>query len=131
MGLSFKPGTDDIRFAPSVKVAKRLLEEGAKLKVYDPVATDNFKKESGISPDASIIFCDSAVKALQDSEGVIIVTEWEEFTLLKPNDFKKHMKNPLIIDGRRIFNPKIFEQAGVIYKGIGYSKSRKFVPKQK
>ena len=120
---------DDIRFAPSIKVAKRLLEEGAKLKVYDPVAAENFKKESGISLDASILYCDSAKDALQDCEGVIIVTEWEEFTKLKPNDFKQLMKNPIIIDGRRSLEPSTFENTGVTLKGIGYSKSRKFAPK--
>ena len=129
LGLAFKPGTDDIRFAPSIKVAKRLLEEGAKIKVYDPVAAENFMKESGISLESSIIYCDSAKKALQDAEGVIIITEWEEFSKLKPNDFKQLMKNPIIIDGRRALEPSTFENTGVTLKGIGYSKSRKFAPK--
>ena len=62
---------------------------------------------------------------------MIIVTEWDEFLVLKPNDFKQLMKNPIIIDGRRVLDPNTFEQSGVTYKGIGYSKSRKFVPKQK
>ncbi len=131
LGLSFKPETDDIRSAPSIKIAKKLLEEGANLKVYDPVAMDNFKNESGISSDSPIEYCNSALNALQDSEGIILITEWEEFINLKPNDFKQKMKNPIVIDGRRVIDPSIFENTGVILKAIGYSKSRKFAPKQK
>ncbi len=128
LGLSFKPETDDIRSAPSIKIAKRLLKEGAKLQVYDPVAMENFKKESGISPKASIKYCDSALDALKDSEGVILITEWSEFLKLKPNNFKQ-MKNPIIIDGRRVLDPNIFENSGVTLKAIGYSNSRKYAPK--
>jgi UDPglucose 6-dehydrogenase len=131
LGLAFKPGTDDIRSAPSIKIAKKLLEDGAKLKVYDPVAADNFKRESGVSPHASIVYCDSALIALKGSEGTILVTEWDEFVNLKPNDFKQAMKNPIVVDGRRIFDPRTFEETGVTLKSIGYSKSRKFAPKQK
>ena len=131
LGLSFKPETDDIRSAPSIKIAKKLLEEGANLKVYDPVAMDNFKRESGIKNDAPINYCDSALDALRDSEGIILVTEWEEFVKLKPNDFKQTMKDPIVIDGRRVLDPNTFENTGVTLKAIGYSKSRKFAPKQK
>ncbi|MHA1111343.1 MAG: UDP-glucose dehydrogenase family protein [Promethearchaeota archaeon] len=131
LGLSFKPETDDIRSAPSIKIAKKLLEEGAKLKVYDPVAMDNFKRESGIKVESPIDYCDSALDALQDSEGMILVTEWEEFVKLKPNDFKQTMKDPIVIDGRRVLDPNTFENTGVTLKAIGYSKSRKFAPKQK
>jgi UDPglucose 6-dehydrogenase len=130
LGLAFKPDTDDVRSAPSIKIIKRLLNEGAHLQVYDPVAKNNFKHESSISPDAHIKYCASSLEALKNSEGVILVTEWEEFAKLKPNDFKQLMESPIIIDGRRVFDPYVFENTGVTLRSIGYSKSRTFSPKQ-
>ncbi|MBN2157504.1 MAG: UDP-glucose/GDP-mannose dehydrogenase family protein [Candidatus Lokiarchaeota archaeon] len=128
LGLSFKPNTDDVRFAPSIKIAKKLLDIGAILRVYDPVAKENFRKESGIAVDAPITYCDSALEAIRDTEGVLIVTEWDEFSQIKPNDFKRSMKKAIIIDGRRIFDPNLFENMGVIFKGIGFSTSRNYAP---
>ena len=129
LGLSFKPGTDDIRYAPSIQIAKRLLEEGAHLQLYDPVAMDNFKRESGISTKAAITYCKTSKEALLNSDGVVIVTEWEEFSRLKPNDFKSLMRSSYVIDGRRIYDPSSFDNTGVTFMGIGYSKSRTFAPK--
>lgn len=129
LGLSFKPETDDIRFAPSIKIAQRLLKEKAIIRAYDPVAIENFKNESGISPDAKISYYSSSIEALKGADAVLIITEWKEFSSLKPENFLNSMKSPIIIDGRRIYEPEIFENTKITYRALGYSKSKEFSPK--
>jgi len=114
LGLSFKPNTDDMRDAPSVKIAHALLEEGAKVVAYDPVAINNARKILG----DRIEYADSAKNCLKKADSCIIVTEWEEFKKLKPADFKE-MSKKLVIDGRRILDPILFKKAGFTYLGIG------------
>jgi UDPglucose 6-dehydrogenase len=117
LGLSFKAGTDDIRNAVSLKIVDRLLKEGAYIKVYDPQAMENFKK---IFNNDNIHYAQNLEDCLSSSECAIIVTEWEEFKKLKPETFKKLMKYPLVIDGRRIYRPEEFKDE-VIFKAIGYN----------
>ncbi|MEM2940308.1 MAG: UDP-glucose/GDP-mannose dehydrogenase family protein [Thermoproteota archaeon] len=123
LGLAFKPNTDDIREAVSIKIIRRLLEEKAKVVAYDPSATDNarkiFKEE--------IDFAASAADCLKDTDCCIIVTEWEEFKNLQPEDFIERMRNPLVIDGRRIFNPELFEDK-LKFAAIGLGQPRKTDP---
>ena len=114
LGLAFKPNTDDMRDAVSIKIIKKLLENGVKVTVYDPKAMDNAKRIFGYSVD----YADTIENCLQGSECALIVTEWDEFRNLKPEDFIKLMKIPAIIDGRRIYNPTIFSPK-VKYKTIG------------
>ena len=105
LGLAFKPNTDDMREAVSIKIINNLLEEGANVVAYDPAATDNAKK---IFEDR-IEYAPSATKCISGADCCIIVTEWEEFKDLKPEDFAKHMRKPVLIDGRRIYNPSKFK----------------------
>ena len=115
LGLSFKPETDDIRDATSIKIIKKLVEKKAKIKVYDPIATNNVKKIFG----NSITYATNSESCIRDSECCIIVTEWKEFRNLKPKYFKRLMKRPLIIDGRRIFSKKQFDKLEYHAIGLG------------
>jgi len=134
LGLSFKPNTDDIREAPSIKISLKLLELGANLKVYDPVANFNFKiKMDQINKDynSKIYYAKNPIDAIKNSNVAIIVTEWAEFYNLTPEDFINSM-NPntikIVIDGRRIFDPQKFENTSLIFYAIGYSKQKEFKP---
>jgi len=114
LGLSFKPGTDDLREAPSVRIVRCLLKEGAKIVAYDPVAIPNARKILG----EKIAYADSAQSCLKNADVAFIVTEWDEFGKLAPTDFKKLMRQPVIIDARRIYDPTTY-RSGVRYTAIG------------
>ena len=105
LGLAFKPDTDDMREARVIPIVNQLLAEGASVTAYDPVATAMAKT---IFNDR-INYAQSALECLKDADACIIVTEWEEFKKLTPEDFTKHMKQPILIDGRRIYNPETFK----------------------
>jgi len=110
LGLAFKGDTDDIREAPSIKVVGNLLKNGAKVKAYDPKATENFRKLYGNAE-----YCDNALDALRDAEACLILAEWKEFGSLTDNDFSS-MKNKIIIEGRRILDPdKVHSFEGVCW----------------
>ena len=104
LGLSFKPDTDDMREAVSVKIIRKLLEEGASVVAHDPKAIENAKK---LLRD-QIVYAKTALDCISEADCCIVVTEWNEYTKLRPKDFIKRMKNPCIVDGRRIFNPQEF-----------------------
>ena len=114
LGLSFKPNTDDVRGAVSLTVIEALLDEGASVVAYDPRAMDNVRSLLG----NRIEFANSALEAVERADCCIIVTEWDEFNRLRPEDFKKHMRNPVVIDGRRVFRPEEFGRV-VKYIAIG------------
>lgn len=118
LGLSFKPNTDDIREAPSLRIIKLLLAKKARVKVFDPLAIDNVKEifKDTIAYSASINDC------LEDADCCMLVTEWKIFRKLKPEDFVKTMRNPMLIDGRRIYNPKSFSKL-VKLRAIGLCKN--------
>ncbi len=107
LGLSFKAGTNDMREAPSIKVINELLRRGIKnIYAYDPKANKEAQK---ILNDV-IIYVDSIGEALKDSECAFILTEWEIFKNLTPEDFKKFMKTPNVVDGRKIYPFDIFKE---------------------
>ncbi len=106
LGLSFKPNTDDMRAARSVKIINQLLKEGAEITAYDPVAIFNTKKIL----QEKIDYASSPRECLKDVDCAILVTEWEEFQKLKPEDFTRNMRKPILIDGRRIYNPAKFSK---------------------
>jgi UDPglucose 6-dehydrogenase len=102
LGLAFKPNTDDMREAVAIKIVDRLLKEGAEIAAYDPVAVHNAKS---IFKD-KIRYVNSPIECFKNADCCIIVTEWEEFRKLKPEDFVQNMRQPILIDGRRIHDPK-------------------------
>ena len=114
LGLSFKPNTDDMRFAPSIDIIDSLKESGARIKAYDPQA---MKKAQSILN--GVTFCKDVYEAARNSDALAIVTEWHEFEVMDLGRIKKIMKNPLIIDGRNIFDPKRMKKLGFKYISMG------------
>ncbi|HCO66368.1 MAG TPA: UDP-glucose 6-dehydrogenase [Dysgonomonas sp.] len=114
-GLSFKPKTDDIREAPSVVIINKLLEEGVKVKAYDPVAMDEARKIFG----DRIEYANDMYDAVLDADAVMLITEWYEFRLPSWATIKKLVKEPVIIDGRNIYNSNELKKLGFKYFSIG------------
>lgn len=119
LGLAFKPNTDDSRESPAFAVIKSLLSVGAEITCHDPAVYK--EKAPEILFDLPIILAKTIEEAIVDADGVILVTAWKEYANLTPGFFKKHMRHPIIIDGRRIFAKKTFIKAGITYRGIGLS----------
>lgn len=115
LGLTFKPGTDDLREAPSISNVKTLLEEGANIYAYDPVGMDNFKK---IYPDG-VNYVSSPEEALKDADVVFIFTEWKQIVDIKPSKFKELMKMPIVYDGRNCYDLNTVKETGIEYYSIG------------
>jgi UDPglucose 6-dehydrogenase len=116
LGLAFKPGTDDLRDAPSLVLASRLLAEGANVRAWDPVA-DAGRLLHGVT------FCDSYLDAVQGADAAVIVTEWPELVGLLSAEVRDAMRNPLIVDGRNLLDPGAARAAGFAYEGVGRSSS--------
>jgi len=118
LGLAFKPETDDIREAPSINVVRELLREEARLRLYDPQAMENMKEVYPSEPDR-LEYCDSAYQAAEGTNALIILTEWEEFAGLDLERIKEAMANPIILDGRNVFDPAALRKLGFEYYSIG------------
>jgi UDPglucose 6-dehydrogenase len=114
LGLSFKPNTDDMRAAPSVKIIKELQKEGARIKTFDPAAMDNAKK---IMPD--LIYCQDTYEVAEDSDALIFVTEWNQFRSLDLDKIKALMKTPIVVDLRNIYQPEKMREKGFQYTSVG------------
>jgi UDPglucose 6-dehydrogenase len=114
LGLSFKPNTDDIREAPALSIIQTLLEEGAEIKTYDPVAMDNAKKTiSGIA------YCEDAYDACSGADAVAILTEWNQFRNLDLERIKGLLTQPLFFDFRNIYAPERMRELGFSYHCVG------------
>lgn len=121
LGLAFKPGTDDLREAPSLDNVKLLLEGGAQIMAYDPVAAKNFEKHypEGANGRGTILYVDTIEEALAGANICFIFTEWQEIRDVTPETFHKLMKNPLVYDGRNVFDVQAMKEAGIEYYSIG------------
>ncbi|MDZ5784076.1 UDP-glucose dehydrogenase family protein [Marinococcus luteus] len=115
LGLAFKPNTDDMREAPSLKIIRSLQEYGVKVRAFDPVAEDNAKQLL----EGDIYFAESALDACEGADAAMLVTEWEECLQVTPEKLKSIMNKPVMIDGRNAFEAREFKEAGFIYHGIG------------
>ena len=115
LGLTFKPGTDDLREAPSLDNIPLLLERGADIFAYDPVGIENFRKHF---PD-NVTYVDQPEKALKGANVCFIFTEWNEIKAIAPESYKELMKTPLVYDGRNIYSLDDMQDAGVEYYSIG------------
>jgi UDPglucose 6-dehydrogenase len=120
-GLAFKPNTDDMREAPSIPIINKLLELGAKVVVYDPVAMANARTIFG----DRIAYAEDAYLALRGSDALVIVTEWNEFRTPDYDIMKRELRNHLIFDGRNIFEPRRMKEIGFTYYSIGRPPVRK------
>lgn len=114
LGLSFKPNTDDLRFAPSLVIIKKLQEEGAEMRVFDP---QSMKKAKHIFGD--VYFAKDPIDAAKGCDCLLIVTEWDEFKKLDFVRLKKVMRYPLIIDGRNLYEKNKLAKLGFKYSGVG------------
>ena len=113
-GLAFKPDTDDMREAPSLVIIDLLLNAGCSVKVYDPVAMEECKRRIG----DQVIYCKDLYDAALDADAVMLLTEWKEFRLPSWNVLKRTMKQPVLIDGRNIYDKKEMKEIGFIYDCI-------------
>ena len=117
LGLTFKPNTDDMRESAAFPIINQLISEGVVVICHDPKAYKECTPKA--LEELDITLAESVQEALEGADGVIVVTAWDEYVNLEPNFFKQYMKEPVLIDGRRIYNKSKFLSAGVIYKGIG------------
>jgi UDPglucose 6-dehydrogenase len=121
LGLAFKPDTDDLRYAPSLHIAERLLQMGARVKAYDPVAMAACRAQR---PDLKIRYCDSAQDAAVEADALVLVTEWREFRELDLAGLARVMARPVLVDGRNLFSPEAARAAGFEYTGVGRPRPR-------
>jgi UDPglucose 6-dehydrogenase len=114
-GIAFKPRTDDIREAPALVLIDALLSEGATVRVHDPEALVNTRSKYG----DKLVYCDRPYGALEGADGLAVVTEWQEFRQPDFELMRRLLKQPIIFDGRNIYEPKTLAQHGFTYSGIG------------
>ncbi len=113
-GLAFKPNTDDMRDAPSISLVHMLQHEGATVKAYDPEAQENARR---LLQD--VVFCQDPYQVAEGADGLILVTEWNEFKQLDMARIKASMRQPVLVDGRNIYDPRRMAEMGFIYRGMG------------
>ncbi len=116
LGLAFKPETDDLRDAPSLEIAERLLQMGARVKAYDPIAMSACRAQN---PNLKIQYCESALDAVSGADAVVLVTEWNEFRKLDLAQMARSMAQAILVDGRNLYEPEQARDAGFDYTCIG------------
>lgn len=116
LGLAFKPDTDDIRDAPALDIARRLLDRGAKVKVHDPIAIPRVRQEY---PDLSLTYCDSLEITAADADALVLATEWPQYGDLSWENLASKVRHRLVLDGRNALDRSRIEQAGFRYFGVG------------
>ena len=114
-GLAFKPNTDDMREAPSLVLIDQLVEAGASITSYDPVAMDETRRKIG----DKVEYSKDQYEALIDADALVIMTEWSEFRVPRYKIIEKLMKEKVIFDGRNIYDPEEVREFGFTYYGIG------------
>lgn len=115
LGLAFKPGTDDLREAPSLENVAVLLDAGAAVKAWDPCAVENFKRQY----PSEVTYCETIEDALQDADLCLIMTEWPEVMQLAPSVFAETMRHPIVLDGRNCYPVESMDGCGIVYESIG------------
>jgi len=125
-GLAFKPKTDDMREASSRVLMEALWEAGAQVRAYDPEAMDEARRIYGERSDLTL--CDSALEAVQGADALAIVTEWQEFRSPSFEQLQQVLADPVIFDGRNIYDPEMLKMLGITYYAIGRSNVATAVP---
>jgi UDPglucose 6-dehydrogenase len=116
LGLAFKPDTDDLRDAPALHIAERLLQMGARVKAYDPIANHACREQR---PDLKIRLCDTVQELASETDALVLVTEWSQFHELDLPELARIMNSPILVDGRNFFMPETAMAAGFDYTGVG------------
>ena len=116
LGCTFKPGTDDLREAPSLVNVPILLEDGAYVRIWDPVGTDNFRKKI---QHKNLQYCETIDEALENADICFIFTEWDEVKNYDVAKYKKLMRKPIVMDGRNCYPLKMLEETGITYCSVG------------
>ncbi len=114
LGLAFKPNTDDMREAASLEIIRALLHRGAQVRAYDPVAMAAAERDL-----PEVVYCATAYDVAKHADALLIVTEWNEFKQLDFDKLKRLMRQPMVLDGRNIYDPQTLEQRGFTYRGVG------------
>ena len=114
LGLTFKPDTDDLRESPSLDIIKALRENGARVQVYDPIGMEPARKVLN-----GVHFCADAYEAASDADAVLLLTAWNEFKQLDMGRLRKSMRQPVLLDGRNVYDPKEMREVGFQYVGVG------------
>ena len=115
LGLAFKPHTDDLREAPALDIARKLMERGCKVKVHDPVAQERFSREH---PDLAVVCCDSPEQVAEDCDALVLVTEWPQYRELPWEQIGGKMRTPIVLDGRHALDRVRLSRCGFRYVGI-------------
>lgn len=116
LGLAFKPNTDDLREAPAIEIAQKLIDRGCKVRVHDPVAMDRFRREH---PDLEVVCCPTAAEVAADADAIVLVTEWPEYRDLDWEAVAASMRTAILLDGRNALEPARMRRVGFRYMGIG------------
>ena len=114
LGLAFKQNTDDIRESPSLTIVRSLINQGASVKVYDPVAMENASKEV-----KGMILCNNSYDVAKDTVALLVLTPWNEFKQLDMKRILNSMKQAILIDGRNMYDPDEMREMGFKYRGVG------------
>lgn len=118
LGVAFKPDTDDVRESPALIIIDQLLKKKAHVYVVDPIALDNARQVLPLNTE-NLFFTTDYKVALQNADAAVLVTSWPEFLAIEPGECMRLMKTPIMMDGRRVYDQKAWENAGVKYLGIG------------
>jgi UDPglucose 6-dehydrogenase len=124
-GLSFKAKTDDMREASSRVLMEALWEAGCSVQAYDPEAMDETRRLYGSKK--ALILCETAYGAVRGADALVVVTEWQEFRSPDFDSIKQELTEPLIFDGRNLYDPALLESLGITYYGIGRGQSVKAI----
>lgn len=134
LGLAFKPETDDIREAPALSIINELIKQGARVKVYDPIAMDNARKyafyemksidarydfKGHVGDDVSLVYCSDEYQVAEDAHAIVIVTEWNQFRNMDLLKMKSLMRGNFFFDLRNVYERSKVEKCGFIYTGVG------------
>ncbi|MDQ6707767.1 MAG: UDP-glucose/GDP-mannose dehydrogenase family protein [Acidobacteriota bacterium] len=122
LGLAFKPNTDDLRDAPSLQIAEKLLQMGARVRAYDPIAMSHCREQH---PDLRISYATDPVTIADKADALVLVTEWDQFRDLDLADLARRMARAILVDGRNLFDPDTARRAGFDYTGIGRASVRR------
>lgn len=121
LGLSFKGGTDDIRESPAIALVRSLLHEGCTIRAFDPVAINRAREE--FSAESSITFADSAYDAAEGADALVVLTDWEEFLALDFTRIRSLLRQPILFDGRNLYDPELMQSLGFYYFSVGRRES--------